>query len=211
VINVKGIFGHYEEIFLPLYGNRQAENAALSLATAEVFLEGPIPEEVVEGAFDELVIPGRLELLCALRLLELWVGAKGFLNDLELPVHQKRLQRLLLGLGLLEKLQQSLMTVQHFLLDGFHTGAEKFPHNGQKSLLHLSLALQQQEESLQLKSLSRIGIWDLGFLLQTNQRHLLRDYLVIKVYSQQLSQLSPLLLTFSNLPIRRCGLFLCLL
>ena len=30
-----------------------AENAALSLATAEVFLEGPIPEEVVEGAFDE--------------------------------------------------------------------------------------------------------------------------------------------------------------
>ena len=63
VINVKGIFGHYEEIFLPLYGNRQAENAALSLATAEVFLEGPIPEEVVEGAFDELVIPGRLEIL----------------------------------------------------------------------------------------------------------------------------------------------------
>ena len=63
VINVKGIFGHYEEIFLPLYGNRQAQNAALSLATAEVFLEGPIPEEVVEGAFDELVIPGRLEIL----------------------------------------------------------------------------------------------------------------------------------------------------
>ena len=63
VINVKGIFGQYEEIFLPLYGNRQAQNAALSLATAEVFLEGPIPEEVVEGAFDELVIPGRLEIL----------------------------------------------------------------------------------------------------------------------------------------------------
>jgi len=63
VINVKGIFGHYEEIFLPLYGNRQAQNAALSLATAEVFLEGPIPEEVVESAFDELVIPGRLEIL----------------------------------------------------------------------------------------------------------------------------------------------------
>ncbi|HJL91028.1 MAG: Mur ligase family protein [Acidimicrobiales bacterium] len=63
VINVKGIFGQYEEIFLPLYGNRQAENAALSLATAEVFLEGPIPEEVVESAFGELVIPGRLEIL----------------------------------------------------------------------------------------------------------------------------------------------------
>ena len=63
VISVKGIFGEYEEIFLPLYGKRQAQNAALSLATAEVFLEGIIPEEVVEDAFAQLVIPGRLEIL----------------------------------------------------------------------------------------------------------------------------------------------------
>ena len=63
VISVKGIFGEYEEIFLPLYGKRQAQNAALSLATAEVFLEGIIPEEVVEDAFGQLVIPGRLEIL----------------------------------------------------------------------------------------------------------------------------------------------------
>ena len=61
VVNVKGIFGQYEEIFLPLYGKRQAQNAALSLAT--VFLEGPLPEEVVESAFGELLIPGRLEIL----------------------------------------------------------------------------------------------------------------------------------------------------
>ena len=63
VISVKGIFGEYGEIFLPLYGKRQAQNAALSLATAEVFLEGIIPEEVVEDAFAQLVIPGRLEVL----------------------------------------------------------------------------------------------------------------------------------------------------
>ena len=63
VISVKGIFGQYEEIFLPLYGKRQAQNAALSLATAEVFLEGTIPEEVVEDAFGQLLIPGRLEVL----------------------------------------------------------------------------------------------------------------------------------------------------
>ena len=63
VINIKGIFGEYEEIFLPLYGNRQAQNAALSLATAEVFLEGSLPEEVVEDAFGGLSIPGRLEVL----------------------------------------------------------------------------------------------------------------------------------------------------
>ena len=63
LISVKGIFGEYGEIFLPLYGKRQAQNAALSLATAEVFLEGIIPEEVVEDAFGQLVIPGRLEIL----------------------------------------------------------------------------------------------------------------------------------------------------
>ena len=63
VINVRGIFGNYQEVFLPLYGRRQAQNAALSLATAEVFLEGPIPENVIEDAFGELSIPGRLEIL----------------------------------------------------------------------------------------------------------------------------------------------------
>ena len=63
VINVKGVFGEYEEVFLPLHGKRQAQNAALSLATAEVFLEGPIPETVIEDAFGQLSIPGRLEIL----------------------------------------------------------------------------------------------------------------------------------------------------
>ena len=63
VINVKGVFGEYEEVFLPLHGKRQAQNAALSLATAEVFLEGAIPETVIEDAFGQLSIPGRLEIL----------------------------------------------------------------------------------------------------------------------------------------------------
>jgi dihydrofolate synthase/folylpolyglutamate synthase len=63
VINVRGLFGQYQEVFLPLYGQRQAQNAALSLATAEVFLEGSIPEEVIEDAFGQLSIPGRLEIL----------------------------------------------------------------------------------------------------------------------------------------------------
>ena len=63
VLNVKGVFGQYEEVFLPLYGKRQAQNAALSLATAEVFLEGSIPEEVIEDAFGQLSIPGRLEVI----------------------------------------------------------------------------------------------------------------------------------------------------
>ena len=35
----------------------------MSLATAEGFLEGPIPETVIEDAFGQLSIPGRLEIL----------------------------------------------------------------------------------------------------------------------------------------------------
>lgn len=63
VLNIRGIHGKYEEIFLPLYGKRQADNAALSLATSEVFLDGPISEEVIEDAFRNLSIPGRMEIL----------------------------------------------------------------------------------------------------------------------------------------------------
>ncbi len=63
VISVRGIFGRYKEIFLPLYGKRQAENAALALASAEIFLEGSIPEDAIEDAFADLSIPGRLEIL----------------------------------------------------------------------------------------------------------------------------------------------------
>ena len=63
VISVRGIFGRYQEIFLPLYGKRQAENAALALASAETFLEGSVPEDAIEDAFANLSVPGRLEIL----------------------------------------------------------------------------------------------------------------------------------------------------
>ncbi len=40
VIGLQGLRGSYEEVFLPLYGAHQAQNAALALAAVEAFLGG---------------------------------------------------------------------------------------------------------------------------------------------------------------------------
>ena len=40
LIGLQGLRGSYEEVFLPLYGAHQAQNAALALAAVEAFLGG---------------------------------------------------------------------------------------------------------------------------------------------------------------------------
>lgn len=56
--------GPMDEIFLPLYGAHQAENAAVALAAAEAFtgLKGIDPDVVREG-FAAVEVPGRLEVV----------------------------------------------------------------------------------------------------------------------------------------------------
>jgi dihydrofolate synthase/folylpolyglutamate synthase len=54
----------YDDLFLPLYGGHQAQNAALALTAAEAFLgTDPIDPELVHGAFAEVTSPGRLEVV----------------------------------------------------------------------------------------------------------------------------------------------------
>ena len=57
--------GSYEEVFLPLYGAHQAQNAALALAAVEAFVGGddPLDAELVLAAFAEVTSPGRLEII----------------------------------------------------------------------------------------------------------------------------------------------------
>lgn len=64
----------YEELFLPLHGAHQGENAAVALAAAEAFFGAPLDPEVVAEAFAGLRLPGRLEVL-ARRPLVLLDGA----------------------------------------------------------------------------------------------------------------------------------------
>src|SRR6478609_14959 len=65
MIGLQGLRGTYEEVFLPLYGAHQAQNAALALAAVEAFLGGddPLDAELVLAAFAEVTSPGRLEII----------------------------------------------------------------------------------------------------------------------------------------------------
>ncbi len=53
----------YEDLFLPLHGAHQADNAVIALTAAEVFLGEAIPDHLVAEAFSGLTSPGRLEVV----------------------------------------------------------------------------------------------------------------------------------------------------
>ncbi len=63
---IQGLGGMYEEVFLPLHGAHQAENAACALAAVEAFFgagaaTGPLDPDIVRAAFAAVRSPGRLE------------------------------------------------------------------------------------------------------------------------------------------------------
>ena len=53
----------YPEVFLPLHGAHQGDNAAGALAAAELFFGAPISPEVVEQALSRVEVPGRIEIV----------------------------------------------------------------------------------------------------------------------------------------------------
>ncbi|WP_041322609.1 bifunctional tetrahydrofolate synthase/dihydrofolate synthase [Saccharomonospora viridis] len=65
LLSLQGLGGVYDEIFLPLHGRHQADNAALALAAVEAFFgagkERQLEVEVVREAFAAVQTPGRLE------------------------------------------------------------------------------------------------------------------------------------------------------
>src|ERR671929_643631 len=65
-LRLQGLGGEYDEVFIPLFGAHQAQNAATALAAVEAFLgagaaTGPIDQETVRAAFAAVRSPGRLE------------------------------------------------------------------------------------------------------------------------------------------------------
>jgi dihydrofolate synthase/folylpolyglutamate synthase len=65
VVSLQGLRARYDDVFLPLYGAHQAENAAVALAAVEAFLGGgeTIDGDLVRAAFAEVTSPGRLEIV----------------------------------------------------------------------------------------------------------------------------------------------------
>ncbi len=65
VLTLQGLGGVYDEIFLPLHGAHQAQNAALALAAVEAFLgagkDRQLEVELVREGFSSSSSPGRLE------------------------------------------------------------------------------------------------------------------------------------------------------
>lgn len=63
--SVRGIAATYENLFVPLIGAHQAENAAVAIAAAEAFIGGgrPLSEAIVHAALADATSPGRLQLV----------------------------------------------------------------------------------------------------------------------------------------------------
>ena len=65
-VALRGLGGTYDQLFLPLFGDHQAHNAAVALAAVESFLGGgtePLDIEVVRQGFAQVTSPGRLEVV----------------------------------------------------------------------------------------------------------------------------------------------------
>jgi dihydrofolate synthase/folylpolyglutamate synthase len=53
----------YPEIYLPLHGAHQGDNAAVALAAVETFFAAPLSGEVVQEGFASVTMPGRFEIM----------------------------------------------------------------------------------------------------------------------------------------------------
>ncbi len=66
LLDLRGRVGRYREVFLPLYGDHQAQNAAVAVAAVETFLGGAtraLDQDVVTQGLGQVTSPGRLQLV----------------------------------------------------------------------------------------------------------------------------------------------------
>ncbi|MCB5164369.1 bifunctional folylpolyglutamate synthase/dihydrofolate synthase [Streptomyces bambusae] len=68
-LTLRGLGGEYEDVFLPLYGEHMAHNAAVALAAVEAFFgigaehARPLDVDTVRKAFASVTSPGRMEVV----------------------------------------------------------------------------------------------------------------------------------------------------
>ncbi len=66
VVDIRGRAGEYPDLFLPLFGEHQAQNAAVAVAAVESFLGAgaqPLALDVLAEGFATVTSPGRLQLI----------------------------------------------------------------------------------------------------------------------------------------------------
>jgi dihydrofolate synthase/folylpolyglutamate synthase len=63
VVDLYTQHARYTDVFVPLHGAHQADNAAIALAAAEAFAGGPLDDDAVREGFAAASSPGRLEVV----------------------------------------------------------------------------------------------------------------------------------------------------
>ena len=53
----------YRDVFVPLHGAHQGDNAAVALTAVEAFFAAPLDEAVVAEGFADVIVPGRFEIV----------------------------------------------------------------------------------------------------------------------------------------------------
>ncbi len=71
VLDLRTPLARHDEVFLPVHGAHQADNAAAAVAAVEAFFGRPLDDDVVAEAFARLRLPGRFEVLHRAPLLVL--------------------------------------------------------------------------------------------------------------------------------------------
>ena len=68
-VDIRGLGGEYPQLFLPLSGEHQAQNAAVALAAVEAFFGASagrsLDQNTVEEGMAQVIVPGRMERLRA--------------------------------------------------------------------------------------------------------------------------------------------------
>jgi dihydrofolate synthase / folylpolyglutamate synthase len=59
----------YTDVFVPLHGAHQGDNAAAALTAVEAFFAAPLAEDIVTEGFADVLVPGRFEVLNHLPLV----------------------------------------------------------------------------------------------------------------------------------------------
>jgi dihydrofolate synthase/folylpolyglutamate synthase len=63
LVDIRTPLGRYEEVFLPVHGAHQADNAACALAAVEMLFGRELNADLVREAFASLRLPGRFEVV----------------------------------------------------------------------------------------------------------------------------------------------------
>lgn len=62
-VAIDGVFGQYDDLYLPIHGRHQVDHLATAVATSEMFLGRELDHESLDVAVRSITAPGRLEVV----------------------------------------------------------------------------------------------------------------------------------------------------